>query len=75
MNLPTLTDMLALQGYGIYVWPAYVAALAALLLEPWLIRRRTARARTLARGQWRATQLGDDGADACITTCLPGDGA
>lgn len=73
MNLSTLTDVLALHGYGIYVWPAYVAALAGLLLEPWLIRRRTARARTLAREQWRATQFGDDGASDRRTTRLSGD--
>ena len=30
MNLSTLTDVLALHGYGIYVWPAYVAALACV---------------------------------------------
>jgi heme exporter protein CcmD len=75
MNLSTLTDVLALHGYGIYVWPAYGAVLAALLLEPWLIRRRSARARALAFEQRRTTQFGDDGATAWSTTRHPGDGA
>lgn len=75
MNLSTLTDVLALHGYGVYVWPAYLAVLAGLLIEPWLIRQRTARARALAREQWRATQLGDEGPGAWASTRLPGDGA
>jgi heme exporter protein CcmD len=75
MNFSTLTNVLALHGYGIYVWPAYVAVLAGLLIEPWLIRRRMARARALAGEQWRSTQLGDDGASAWSATQLPGDGA
>lgn len=75
MNLSSLTDVIALHGYGIYVWPAYAAVLAGLLLEPWLIRRRTARARALAREQARATQFGGDGATVWSTTRVPGEDA
>jgi heme exporter protein CcmD len=75
MNLSTLTDAIALQGYGVYVWPAYIAMLAGLLIEPWLIRRRTTRARALAREQGCATQFGDDDAAAWSATRLPGEDA
>lgn len=75
MNLHALTDVLALNGYGVYVWPAYAAMLAALLAEPWLIRRRAARARALAREQWNVTQFGHQGASAWSATRQPGDEA
>lgn len=75
MNLSNLTDVLALHGYGIYVWPAYAVMLAGLLGEPWLIRRRTARAHALAREQGCATQFDGEAETAWRTTRLPGDGA
>lgn len=75
MSFSTLNDVLALNGYGVYVWPAYAAMLAGLLFEPWLIHRRTVRARALARDQWHATQPGGEGATAWSSTRQPGDGA
>lgn len=71
MNLSPLAELLHLHGYGIYVWPAYAAMLAGLLAEPWLIRRRLARARDLARQQWRMTEPDDDGASAWGPTRAP----
>lgn len=73
MNPSSLTELLHLHGYGVYVWPAYAAMLAGLLAEPWLIRRRMARARTLAREQWHATQFGAEGACAWSDTRQPGE--
>ena len=60
MNVSSFAELLHLHGYGLYVWPAYAATLAALLLEPWLIRRRMGRAQLAAREQWLSTQL-DEG--------------
>ena len=71
--MSTVHDLLTLNGYGLYVWPAYAAMLAGLVAEPWLIRRRTARAHALAREQWQATQWGHDGATAWSDTRSPGD--
>lgn len=39
-----LAEFAWLGGYGRYVWPAYGLTLALLLIEPWLVRRRLARA-------------------------------
>ena len=75
MNFSTWTDMLDLHGYGIYVWPAYAAVLAGLLLEPWLILRRARRARALALEQGHAAQFGHEGAAARRAVPLPGDDA
>ena len=60
MNVSSFAELLQLHGYGLYVWPAYAAMLAGLLMEPWLIRRRIGRARLAAREQWLSTQL-DEG--------------
>ncbi|MFG6468166.1 heme exporter protein CcmD [Roseateles sp. BYS87W] len=73
MSFTALSEALALQGYGIYVWPAYAVMAAALLFEPWWVCRRKARARRDARHQWRATQWGADGASAWGDTRPPGD--
>ena len=73
MNWTSLDQFLHMGGYGLYVWPAYAAMLISLLAEPWLIRRRTARAHALAREQWQATQWGHDGATAWSDTRSPGD--
>ena len=39
-----LAEVARLGGYGRYVWPAYGLTLALALIEPWLARRRLARA-------------------------------
>ena len=44
MNYPTFQALLELGGYGRYVWPAYGLTLVLMVLEPWLLRRRLARA-------------------------------
>ncbi|MEH0168059.1 heme exporter protein CcmD [Roseateles microcysteis] len=40
----SLQSLIDLGGYGRYVWPAYGLSLALMLVEPWLLRRRLARA-------------------------------
>lgn len=44
----TLSEFLAMRGYGLYVWGSCVVTFGALCLEIWLIRRRLHRARLLA---------------------------
>lgn len=44
MNTESIRDALQLDGYGLYVWGSYGAALLLLGLESWLARRRHARA-------------------------------
>ncbi|WP_082151368.1 heme exporter protein CcmD [Caenimonas sp. SL110] len=44
MNYTTLGALIELGGYGRYVWPAYGLTLGLMLVEPWLLRRRLARA-------------------------------
>lgn len=64
MNVSSFSELLHLHGYGLYVWPAYAVMLAALLAEPWLIRRRMARARQAAREASRLIQISKVGAAA-----------
>lgn len=71
MNVSSLPELLNLHGYGIYVWPAYAAMLACLLLEPWLIHRRLARARHAAREHWQSTQFDADGPPGWSDTHQP----
>lgn len=71
MNVSSFAELLHLHGYGLYVWPAYAAMLAGLLAEPWLIRRRMARARLAAGESWRSTQIDDHGASAWSRTREP----
>jgi heme exporter protein D len=44
MNASSLTEVMALGGYGLYVWGSYAVTLALMLLEPWLVRRHRSRA-------------------------------
>lgn len=71
MNVSSLPELLTLHGYGVYVWPAYAAMLGALLLEPWLIRRRLARARRARQDLSPSTQPGADGASPWGATRSP----
>ncbi len=71
MNVSSFAELLHLHGYGVYVWPAYAVMLAGLLLEPWLIRRRLARAQWAAREQWGATRLGEGDSPAWSHTVAP----
>ena len=44
MNATSLSDVLFLGGYGLYVWGSYAVTLALMLLEPILVRRHRNRA-------------------------------
>jgi heme exporter protein D len=44
MNWPSAADFFAMGGYGLYVWGAYGVTAACMLIEPWLVARRQARA-------------------------------
>ena len=44
MNVSSLTEVISLGGYGLYVWGSYAVTLALMLLEPWLVRRHRSRA-------------------------------
>lgn len=44
MNWGSVADFAAMGGYGLYVWGSYALALALMLAEPVLARRRRERA-------------------------------
>ena len=44
MNAASLSDVLYLGGYGLYVWGSYAVTLLLMLLEPWWVRRHRSRA-------------------------------
>ena len=44
MNAASLSDVLFLGGYGLYVWGSYAVTLVLMLLEPWWVRRHRSRA-------------------------------
>jgi heme exporter protein D len=44
MNMSSLSEVISLGGYGLYVWGSYAMTLAAMLLEPILVRRHRSRA-------------------------------
>jgi heme exporter protein D len=44
MKWNSVSEFLAMDGYGLYVWGSYAVTLAAMLLEPWLVRARRRRA-------------------------------
>ncbi len=44
MNWNSASEFFAMGGYGLYVWGAYGVTAAWMLAEPWLVRRRHARA-------------------------------
>ena len=48
MNASSLSDVLFLGGYGLYVWGSYAVTLVLMLLEPILVRRHRSRALTQA---------------------------
>ena len=45
MNWSSLSDFLAMRGWGLYVWGSYGVTAALMLAEPWLARRHLRRAR------------------------------
>ena len=45
MNWASLTEFMAMKGYGLYVWGSYGVTAALMLAEPWLVRRHLQRAR------------------------------
>jgi heme exporter protein D len=44
MQWNSAADFFAMGGYGLYVWLSYGACLAVVVLEPWLVKQRRARA-------------------------------
>lgn len=40
MKWDSLSDFIAMGGYGAYVWGSYGLALACMMIEPWLAARR-----------------------------------
>jgi heme exporter protein D len=40
MKWTSLSDFIAMGGYGVYVWGSYALALAFMMIEPWLAVRR-----------------------------------
>jgi heme exporter protein D len=48
MNVGSLSDVLFLGGYGLYVWGSYAVTLVLMLLEPWWVRRHRSRAQRAA---------------------------
>jgi heme exporter protein D len=45
MNWGSLTEFMAMKGYGLYVWGSYGVTAALMLAEVWLVRRHLRRAR------------------------------
>jgi heme exporter protein D len=45
MNWGSLSEFMAMKGYGLYVWGSYGVTAALMLAEPWLVRRHLGRAR------------------------------
>jgi len=44
MNWNSASEFFAMGGYGLYVWGSYAVTAAWMLLEPWMVRQRHARA-------------------------------
>jgi heme exporter protein CcmD len=44
-----MNEFFAMSGYAAYVWSAYAIAVASLVLNAWLARRKLAAARVEAR--------------------------
>lgn len=40
----SLSDFLAMDGHGLYIWGAYGVTLLCMAIEPWLVARRRRRA-------------------------------
>ena len=56
MNAGSLSDVLFLGGYGLYVWGSYAVTLVFMLLEPWWVRRHRSQA---LRGAAQSTPEND----------------
>jgi heme exporter protein D len=46
MNWGSLSEFMAMKGYGLYVWGSYGVTALVMLIEPWLVRRHLRRARS-----------------------------
>ena len=44
MQWNSAAEFFAMGGYGLYVWPSFGACLALMVVEPWLVKQRHARA-------------------------------
>lgn len=49
MNWQSIGDLLAMGGYGLYVWGSFGMVAACMLAESWLVRRRWQRSLRAAR--------------------------
>jgi heme exporter protein CcmD len=52
----SLSEFLAMSGYGKYVWPSFVLGFGAVLLNAWLAARSLANARREARRRMEINQ-------------------
>ena len=58
MQWGSVSNFIAMGGYGPYVWGAYGMLAVALTVEVWLLRRRRADALREARRPDRSTSAG-----------------
>ena len=57
MHWNSLDDFLAMGGYALYVWGSFGACALAMLLEPWLLKRRRAAIRESIRRELSAREV------------------
>ncbi|HEX5374282.1 MAG TPA: heme exporter protein CcmD [Aquabacterium sp.] len=52
MQWQSVSEFVAMDGYGLYIWGAYGVTLVCMVVEPWLVgRRRRAAWRDAAQSQ------------------------
>jgi heme exporter protein D len=56
MHWNSVDEFLAMGGYALYVWGSFGACAIAMLLEPWLLKRRRAEISESIRRELRARE-------------------
>ena len=56
MHWNSLDEFLAMGGYALYVWGSFGVCAIAMLLEPWLLKRRRAAICESIRRELRARE-------------------
>ena len=56
MHWNSVDEFLAMGGYALYVWGSFGACAIAMLLEPWLLKRRRTEIRESIRRELRARE-------------------
>jgi heme exporter protein D len=54
MQWHSVNEFLAMGGYGLYVWGSFGSCALAMVVEPWLVRRRRLQIMKALRRQRRA---------------------